>query len=210
MTRAFLGDCMDFMREKPDKFWDLAIVDPPYGIGEDWKKRTKRFKDTSYKNNELPELDYFDELFRTSKNQIIWGYNYYAHILGPTNYLICWDKQSSASDILKFSMFELAYSSFRVPAKMVTFPWDGNRMGIETGVEKIHPHQKPISLYRWLLKQYAKPGDKILDTHLGSGSHRIAAYDLNLDFTGYEKDPTHFEAQEKRFKQHISQLTLQL
>lgn len=203
-------DCMDFLKKCKDKEFDLAIVDPPYGIGADWKKRNKGsfFKETSYKNNRTPNAKYFKELKRVSKSQIIFGYNYYTQYLGSTNYLIIWDKQSANNQTVHYSKCEIAYSSIKIPCNLVSIPWDGYRMGKETGKKKIHPHQKPIALYKWILKNYAKKGDKILDTHLGSGSIRIAAYDMGFDFVGCEIDDYYFSVQEKRFKNHVAQLNL--
>lgn len=194
---------MDYMRNIPDNFFDLAIVDPPYGIGEDWKKRNNgyKFKDTSYKNSPIKDASYFDELKRISKDQIIWGYNYYTQYLGNTNYLIVWDKMSNNNDVFKYSKCEIAYVSKKIPCNLVSIPWDGYRMGRETGKRKIHPHQKPLSLYLWILKNYAKPGDKIYDSHLGSGSSRIAAYKMGFDFYATEIDKEYFNAQDKRFKE---------
>lgn len=194
---------MDYMRNIPDNFFDLAIVDPPYGIGEDWKKRNNRykFKDTSYKNSPIKDASYFDELKRISKDQIIWGYNYYTQYLGNTNYLIVWDKMSNNNNVFKYSKCEIAYVSKKIPCNLVSIPWDGYRMGHETGKRKIHPHQKPLSLYLWILKNYAKPGDKIYDSHLGSGSSRIAAYKMGFDFYATEIDKEYFNAQDKRFKE---------
>lgn len=203
ISNVYNEDCMDYMRNIPDKFFDLAIVDPPYGIGEDWKKRNKgyKFKDTSYKNSPIKDASYFDELKRISKDQIIWGYNYYTQYLGNTNYLIVWDKMSNNNDVFKYSKCEIAYVSKKIPCNLVSIPWDGYRMGHETGKRKIHPHQKPLSLYLWILKNYAKPGDKIYDSHLGSGSCRIAAYKMGFDFYATEIDKEYFNAQDKRFKE---------
>lgn len=178
ISEVYNMDCMEYMKSIPDKFFDLAVVDPPYGIGQDWKKRNKGaiYHETSYKNNNCPDKRYFEELKRVSKDVIIWGYNYFTEILGSTNYLIIWDKQSNNNSVFKYSKVEIAFTTKRIPANLVSIPWDGYRMGIETGQRKIHPHQKPISLYAWLYKNYAKPGDKILDTHLGSGSSRYKPF----------------------------------
>lgn len=152
-------------------------------------------------NNKCPELEYFIELFRVSKHQIIWGANYFTLYLPPSMGWIFWDKGQRICN----SDGELAYSSFDRALRVVEY----NRVELlKEGT--IHPTQKPSVLYRWLLKNYAEPGMKILDTHLGSGSSRIAAHDMGFDFWGYELDKDYFEAQEKRFKQHISQLTLTL
>ena len=209
-SEAFNIDCMEYMKQCRDKQFDLAIVDPPYGIGEDWKKRNKGavFKQTSYKNDAIPNVKYFNELKRVAKNQIIFGYNYYTKYLGSTNYLIVWDKQSANNQTVRYSKCEIAYSSIKIPCNFVSVSWDGYRMGAETGCKKIHPHQKPIALYKWILKNYAKKGDTILDTHLGSGSSRIACYDMGFDFTGTEIDTNYFQAQESRFNAYRQQLSL--
>lgn len=194
-------DCMELMKRYPDRFFDVAIVDPPYGIGCNWKKNKNGqvYPDTSYLNQTIPDKDYFHELFRVCKNQIIWGYNYFTDVLGATNYLIIWDKCCGNNKVMKYSKCEIAYTSFHVPANIVRVPWDGYRMGRETHIPKIHPHQKPIQLYEWLLDNYAKNGDSILDTHLGSGSSRIAAYERGFDFVGCEIDSYYYQAEEKRF-----------
>jgi len=205
-------DCMDLMKRYPDGHFDLAIVDPPYGIGEDWAKRKKNrnipFPETSYKNEGIPKRDYFNRLFRVSKNQIIWGYNYFVNILGPTNYLIVWDKICGENQVIKYSQGEIAYTSFHVPVRIISIPWDGYRMGNETGIKKIHPHQKPVELYKKLLTNYAKPGWKILDTHLGSGSHAVACYDMGFSLTACEIDGDYFDAAVKRLRLFAAQGTL--
>ena len=203
ISNVYNEDCMDYMRNIPDNFFDLAIVDPPYGIGEDWKKRNNgyKFKDTSYKNSPIKDASYFDELKRISKDQIIWGYNYYTQYLGNTNYLIVWDKMSNNNDVFKYSKCEIEKKKKKIPCNLVSIPGDGYRMGHETGKRKIHPHQKPLSLYFWILKNYANPGDKIYDSHLGSGSSRIAAYKMGFDFYATEIDKEYFNAQDKRFKE---------
>ncbi len=203
-------DNMELMARYQDQYFDLAIVDPPYGIGQDWKKRYKgkRYKETTYKNTHTPNKEYFIELKRVSKHQIIWGYNYFTEYLGNTNYIICWDKQSNNNDVFMYSQFELAYTTIKKPCRLVSIPWDGYRMGKETGKQKIHPHQKPIELYKWILKTYANEGDKILDTHLGSGSIAIACHDYGFDLTGCEIDKDYNELTMKRIKNHISQQKL--
>jgi site-specific DNA-methyltransferase (adenine-specific) len=202
---------MVMMARYPDKHFDLAIVDPPYGIGKDWKKRHKggeQFVETTYKNDRIPGIAYFNELFRVSKNQIIWGYNYFTEMLGPTNYLIVWDKVSGNNKIFHYSKCEIAYTSIRIPATILSVQWDGYKMGRETGRGKIHPHQKPILLYEKLLLEYAKPGWKILDTHMGSGSIAIACHNLGFDLTACEIDETYFNAAMKRIKRHTAQAAL--
>lgn len=210
MNKVHLIDCMEFMNGVPDKYYELAIVDPPYGIGQDWKKRNKGrgFLETSYKNDKIPNKEYFKELERISIDRVIWGYNYYTEFLGSTNYLIIWDKVSSCNQVFSYSKAEIAYTTKHIPCNLVSIPWDGYRMGKETGVSKIHPHQKPIALYKWLLKNYAKPGDKIFDSHVGSGSIRIACHDMGFDFVGCEIDKDYWEAQEERYTQHAQQQDL--
>jgi site-specific DNA-methyltransferase (adenine-specific) len=195
---------MEAMAEFPDKFFELAIVDPPYGLGNRLSDGGGKLKNTPmsvlYKNSNkwdssTPDESYFEELFRVSKHQIIWGGNYFK--LPPSRCMICWDKKQ---DMPTLSAWELGWSSFDKPSKIFEC--------VSTDLSRFHPTQKPIALYKWLLQNYAKPGDKILDTHLGSGSSRIAAYDMGFDFWGYELDADYFEAMEKRFKTHISKPTL--
>jgi site-specific DNA-methyltransferase (adenine-specific) len=198
------GDCMEAMKNMPDKAYELAIVDPPYNIGGDsihagrLKKGSGKLKNRAIQllNSSFDEIpldeNYFNELFRVSKNQIIWGMNYFE--LPRTRGVICWDKVQPWEN---FSQIELAWTSFDYPAKL--FRYD-NRTG-----GKIHPTQKPVRLYEWLLKNYAKPGDKILDTHLGSGSSAIAAYEMGFDFTGYEIDADYFNAAKDRLERHMNQ-----
>lgn len=207
-SKVYNIDCMEYMKNIPDKFFDLAIVDPPYGINAPKMAATpfqrksgfKRLNSGSLKlkdrvlntsncdwDNKIPSNEYFTELFRVSKNQIIWGGNYFP--LPPSRCILCWDKVQPWEN---FSQIELAWTSFDSPAQI--FKYD-NRTG-----DKIHPTQKPIALYAWLLNKYAKKGDKILDTHLGSGSSRIAAYKLGFEFVGCELDKEYFDAQEERFR----------
>ena len=193
-------DCMEYMKSIPDKFFELAVVDPPYGIGENWRKdRSSRHYNhkSTYKNKEIPNEAYFDEIFRISKNQIVWGRNYYTNYLPPRNSWIMWDKGIDFKT-QHMSEGELAWTSFNVPLRVIRLTWNGfctccPRSGI-------HPHEKPVKLYAWILNNYAKTGDKILDTHLGSGSSRIAAYKLGFDFYATEIDREYFEAQEERFR----------
>lgn len=200
---------MDGIKEFPDDYFDLAIVDPPYGetcnldggngtrngFREYWSKATEEGN-----WNKAPLSEYFLELKRVSKNQIIWGANHLASFLESSSGWIFWDKGQRD---FSFSDGELAYSSFNVRLRAITI----HRQELQTE-SRIHPTQKPIKLYKWLLKNYAKEGDKILDTHLGSQSSRIAAFDMGFDFTGYELDKDYFEAGCKRFNQHKAQLKL--
>jgi site-specific DNA-methyltransferase (adenine-specific) len=201
-------DCMEGMARYTDKYFDLAIVDPPYGI--DWMdqvknpnkgKNWKQYENKDW-DNSIPEKNYFNELKRVSKNQIIWGGNYMTDFLNPSPCWLIWDKMQEFSG----AVFEMAWTSFLSPAKAFRM----SRVQAYTNGNKIHPTQKPIKLYKWLLHNYAKQGDKILDTHLGSGSSRIAAYEMGYDFTAFELDAEYFEAQEIRYKAHIAQLKLEL
>jgi len=204
-------DCMEGMARFPDKYFDLAIVDPPYGIGVSkgtWGSSNKG-KVTNYGKKKwdinTPDKEYFTELIRISKNQIIWGGNYFE--LKPSSCWLVWDKLNSAD----FADAELAYTSFKSAVRIFKFRWNGMlQQNMKEKEQRIHPTQKPVALYKWLLHNYAKQGDKILDTHLGSGSSRIAAYEMGFDFTAFELDKEYFEAQEKRYNNHISQLKLNL
>ncbi len=201
------ADCMEFMRNTPDKAYGLAIVDPPYGIGDTWSKnRSDRFyhkgKMHSYQNESSPEDDYFAELQRVSENQIIWGGNYFTKRLLPSNAWIIWNKGRNA-DVTYMSEAELAWTSFKKVLRIADFLWDGARKC--ENVDKYHPHQKPVALYKWLLKNYAKPGDKILDTHGGSMSIAIACYDMGFDLDLCEIDEKYFAAGKARVERHIAQ-----
>jgi len=192
-------DCMELMRQYPDKHFDLAIVDPPYGIGHSMLSgasrgsRFDRYSDSVSWDN-VPDLDYFQELARVSKNQIIWGANYFG--FGPSRCVLIWDKVQ----IFSGSDFELAWTSFDFPAKAFRM----SRVEAYTN-GKIHPCQKPTELYRWLLSNYAKVGDLILDTHLGSGSIAIACHDLGFDLVGSELDADYFAAMNERISRHTAQ-----
>lgn len=212
---AYNMDCLEAMRKMPDKYFDLAVVDPPYGIGEGSgrnhlsrgvlasAKKYKTFDDTS-----PPPKEYFSELHRVSKNQVIWGANHFADLLpvASSSCWLVWDKQNGEND---FADCELAFTSFPSAVRIFRFRWQGMLQGdMRNKEQRIHPTQKPVALYTWIFRRYAKPGDKILDTHLGSGSSRIAAYDLGLDFVGYEIDKTYFDLQNQRFAEHTSQIDL--
>jgi site-specific DNA-methyltransferase (adenine-specific) len=207
-SKVFLQDCMEGMKQYPDKHFDLAIVDPPYGIGMDGQKLSicnnpkhnrKEHTKKSW-DNKIPDETYFKELQRVSVNQIIWGGNYFTEYLNPVKAWIFWYK---GQNDLTMSDGEMAWTSF----DRVTRQIEINRAEL-IKQNTFHPTEKPVKLYKWLLKNYAEPGQTILDTHLGSGSSRIAAYDMGFDFTAFEIDKDYFEAQEKRFKQHIAQLTI--
>ena len=201
ISEVYNIDCLAAMREMPDKAFSLAIVDPPYGIGKDGARGDAHRKAYKFKawDSDIPPEEYFTELLRVSKNQIIWGANYFCKFLPKSMGWVFWDKGQRISQ----SDGELAFTSFERALRV----FECNRFHIlRDGA--IHPTQKPIALYKWLLQNYAKPGDTILDTHLGSGSSRIAAYDMGFDFTGYELDAEYFNASDVRFKNHISNLKL--
>ena len=206
-------DCMEAMRQMPDKCFDLAVVDPMYGIGENGAKsgsRNKLAKRIEYKpvDDTPPDEAYFNELFRISKNQVIWGANHFAtKINRNASQWIVWDKDNGNTC---YADCELAWTSFPGAVRKFKYLWAGMRQE-KQGVNhqyRIHPCEKPIALYDWIFNRYAKPGDKILDTHLGSGSSRIAAYKAGLDFVGFEIDRDYFEAQEMRYRNYIAQMSL--
>jgi site-specific DNA-methyltransferase (adenine-specific) len=202
-----LIDCVEFMRGLPDKAYDLAIVDPPYGIKRDGMKKStsshggRKAYDFKGWDEKIPDEKYFIELMRISKNQIIFGANYFTKYLPPSMGWLYWNKGQAG--MLGSSDGELAFSSFQIALREILI----NRVELlKEGT--IHPVQKPILLYKWLLKNYAKPGQTIFDSHVGSGSSRIACYDMGFDFTGCELDADYYAAQEKRFADHIAQLDL--
>ena len=200
-------DCMAVMARYPDNHFDLAIVDPPYGIGESGGKnrgsKTKHVKKDW--DNSTPDESYFLELMRVSINQIIWGANYFPDMLQSSMGWVCWDKKLDASD---FSDFELAYTSFDRGAKIFRYSKNGGSRTTAALSDIVHPCQKPIKLYDWLLSNYAKEGDKILDTHLGSASSAIAAHYGGFDFVGCELDEDYYKAACERFDLQTRQDTL--
>lgn len=232
-SKVYLMDCIEGMKQYPDKYFDLAIADPPYGINATNmqmgsapnRKEPGQYSGTStavkvkgrlnqgsgkLKNrilnksiidwdNEIPTKEYFDQLFRVSKNQIIWGGNYFP--LPPCRCFIIWNKNQPWEN---FSQAEFAWTSFDQPAKVFTF---SNRGGANTE-KKIHPTQKPVELYDHSFSRFAAEGMKVLDTHLGSGSSRISAEKAKLDFTAFEINKMYYDDQEKRFNTFKSQLTL--
>lgn len=200
-------DNMIMMSRYPDKFFDLAIVDPPYGIHEKILKggNTGRVKfHKMYENKQwdiyTPTKEYFDELFRVSKNQIIWGGNYFTDKLPPSRGWIVWDKMCDNITVVNN---EMCWTSFDKGLKMLRRAHGMDKGFLNKEGKNIHPTQKSVFLYDWLLKNYANEGDKILDTHLGSGSSRISAYKNGFDFWGCEIDKDYFEASEKRFKEYF-------
>ena len=209
-------DNMELMARYSDNHFELAIVDPPYGIGFGEFNRTNknsdgtRVKANKYKqsnwDDKIPNDNYFKELKRVSKNQIVWGGNYFPYLwkTGCKGFIF-WYK---GNPVPNFADGELAYTSFNKVAKMYNYRYYGNLEGNTSATEKYHPTQKPIALYEWLLMNYAKEGDKILDTHLGSGSIALACHNLNFDLTACELDTEYFNAAMKRLKQHQQQLTM--
>lgn len=202
---VFNEDCMAGMARYPDKYFDLAVVDPPYGIENAFSdsSRIRKYGQMKTVNEEKPQLGYFEELFRVSKNQIVWGYNHLSNMLPTTKEFIFWYKHQP---VATYSDGELAWTSFKKVAKCFDYPFFGGIGEDKDG--RIHPTQKPVALYTWIFQNYAKPGDKIIDTHLGSGSSRIAAYEQGLDFVGFEIDKQYFEAEEERFKAYTAQMSL--
>ena len=214
-SEVFLMDCMELMKKYPDGYFDLAVVDPPYGIGEASGRESSRNKAPnraktkvkySIKNwdKSIPDSLYFNELMRVSKNQVIWGGNYFD--LAPTSCMLVWDKDNSGD----FADCELAWTSFKSAVRKFKFRWNGMLQEDMKDKEfRIHPTQKPVALYDWIYKKYLPEGGKVLDTHLGSGSNRIAADKAgNIDFTACEIDQEYFNDQEKRFNQYKQQLRL--
>ena len=201
-------DNMELMARYEDNHFDLAIVDPPYGIGIDGQKENKKGKKSDRKYHKqkqwdkaIPNKDYFEELQRVSKNQIIWGANYFVeHLTKGTKGWVVWFKGQMG---LTMSDCELAYSSFQRATRVVNI----NRVDL-LKQNTIHPTEKPIRLYQWLLDNYAEKGDKILDTHLGSGSIAIACHNLGYDLTACELDKDYYDAAIKRIEQHKSQKRL--
>jgi len=204
-SEVYNTDCVEFMKQYPDNHWELAIIDPPYGIGGDSLHTNRLVGAGKLKNRALnrmntkwdiaPNKTYFDELFRVSKNQIIWGGNYFD--LKPTRGIIAWDK---CQPFPNFSAWEMAWTSFNCVARI--FKFDNRTSG------KIHPTQKPIKLYEWLLSKYAKEGDKILDTHGGSMSSVIACLNLGFEITCCELDKDYYEQAKFRITEHQKQQSL--
>lgn len=200
-------DCMEYMAGLEDKAFDLAIVDPPYGI---WNKSVSGFmKERLGFNNVgwdlVPKKEYFDELERVSKNRIVWGGNYFIEHLGNTKEPIIWDKMNGTNF---FGDGEFAWSSFTGSMRIFHHQWCGAFKDSERGNKSIHPTQKPVALYKWLLSKYAKPGDRILDTHGGSGSICIACHDLGYDLTWMELDADYYKAACERYQNHAAQGSL--
>jgi len=215
----FHADCMEIMKQYPDKYFDLAIVDPPYGIGMDkthFKTKSSNSKPTDYNakdwDSAIPNKEYFAELMRVSKNQIIWGGNYFVENLTNSSCWVVWDKDNGDSI---HADCELAWTSFKTGVRKIKWLWHGMRQqNMKNKEQRIHPTQKPVALYRWLLQNYAKPGDKIIDTHFGSGSIALAVDKanrldkMNLHLTACEIDKEYIDKAIKRISESIKQGTL--
>lgn len=202
-SEVYLEDCTKALKRFNDNYFDLAIVDPPYGIGAAKEKPHNGWKDWGIKewDNQSPDAEYFTELFRVSKNQIVWGAN---HFISKMPYdSPCWLIWDKGQRVFSLADGEMAWTSFSKAMRIKTY---SRAKALQEG--KIHPTQKPISLYEWQLQLFAKEGDLILDTHLGSGSSRIAAYKGGFNFVGFEIDPEYYERQNKRFNDFVSQLRM--
>ena len=208
-------DCIEGMKQFPDKYFDLAIVDPPYGIGENGSKnhtrgslaKAKNYKAFAGGDVQPPNEEYFEELFRISKNQIIFGANHFiSRMPYDSSCWIVWDKVNGESD---FADCELAWTSFKSAVRKFEFRWAGMLQGNMKNKEvRIHPTQKPVALYEWLLSRYAKVGDIILDTHVGSASSLIACHRTNHKFVGFELDKNYYKLSKERLDNEIAQLRL--
>jgi site-specific DNA-methyltransferase (adenine-specific) len=208
------GNCIDFMKDCADNYFDLAIVDPPYGIDINNQSQGKgggvaRKIDYVKKDwdKSPPDEKYFTELMRVSENQIIWGANHFISKMPfDSSCWVVWDKNNGGSD---FADCELAYGSFNRAVRKYSFTWAGMLQGnMKDKEQRIHPTQKPVALYKWLLNNYAEQGQRILDTHLGSGSSAIAAHYFGCDFTGIEIDEDYFNAAQKRFAHETRQISM--
>lgn len=200
-------DNMELMSRYPDKHFDLAIVDPPYGSSIMAKNKFQRHKttDTTYRNKSIPPPEYFKELERVSKRSIIFGAQYMMPYLNPEGSFIIWDKGADP-DKHNMSACDVAWYSKRKQIRKAYFHWCGAVKCEQE--ETIHIHQKPVSIYKWILNHYANPGDKILDTHLGSMSIAIACHDFGYDLTGCELDPDYYQKGIERVQKHVAQLQL--
>ena len=215
INRLYNMDCMEGMKQFPDKYFDLAIVAPPYGIGESGDKnhtrgklaKAKNYKAFAGNDKEPPPAEYFTELFRVSKNQIIWGANHFiSRMPFDSSCWIVWDKMNGESD---FADCELAWTSFSKAVRQFTFRWAGMLQGNMANKEtRIHPTQKPVALYEWLLTNYAKPGDKILDTHVGSASSLIACHRMGFEYIGFEIDKDYWKSATERLEAEKAQTRL--
>ncbi len=213
-SEVYLMDCVAGLRHYPDNYFDLAVVDPPYGIGMDSTHFITKSSNANANNygkkdwdKEVPSIEYFNELIRVSKNQIIWGANHFIERVNKNSSCwLVWDKNNGDSI---HADCELAWTSFKTSVKYIKHTWHGMRQqNMKYKEKRIHPTQKPVALYEWILANYAQPNDLILDTHLGSGSSRIAAYKGGFNFVGFEIDEEYFNAANKRFDNFKSQARL--
>jgi len=198
-------DCLPYLKQCGDNQFDLAIVDPPYGIGitnSGWVKSNKNVRTDNNWDNSIPTKEYFQELQRVSKNQIIWGGNYFLDYLTSTRCFIIWDKQ--IGECTSFASSELAWTSFDKSTKTIY------EHPAKHGKGKIHPTQKPVCLYKWILNKYAKEGDKILDTHFGSGSVALACEEYGFDLTATEIDKEYFDKASQRLKYYVEKTKMQV
>jgi site-specific DNA-methyltransferase (adenine-specific) len=214
MITATNEDNMLMMARYPDNYFDLALVDPPYGIDANLKRgdtgKNKHIKQKDYHvgdwDSEIPSKEYFTELKRVSKNQIIWGGNYFLDYLNNTSCMIVWDKVNGTN---YYADCELAWTSFNTSVRKFEWRWHGFlQQNMANKQDRIHPTEKPIALYEWILMNYAKEGDKIVDTHRGSASLDIACHNLNFDLVTCELDTDYFNDGNKRLKQHQNQLKM--
>ncbi len=207
LNKLYNMDCMEGMKQFPDKYFGLAIVDPPYGIarfGNRVELSNGIYKEAKINKWDIkPTQEYFDELFRVSQKQIIWGANNFT--LPETEYFIVWDKWQTVDN---FASAEYAWTNCKVPAKVFRYSIHKVMQERKQDGGKIHPTQKPVALYEWLLKNYAKPGDKILDTHVGSASSLIACHKMGFEYIGFEIDKDYYEAAQERIRIHMQQQTI--
>jgi len=210
MIQLHNNDCLEAMKQMDDNHFDLAIVDPPYGIGANkmtlGNGKRKVYRGQNDWDANPPSKEYFNELFRVSKNQIIWGANHFIEQFSKNSSCwLFWDKGTGAND---FADGELAWTSFNGAMRKIFISWVGANAKEKNEIDRIHPTQKPVKLYEWILDKYANEGDKILDTHLGSGSIALACHNRGFDLTGFEIDKEYFDNAVERLRVHQSQLTM--
>lgn len=197
LNRAYLGDCIEIMKKIPDKYFDLCLTDPPYGINMDGGNIGKSFNhDKKSWDSKIPDKIYFDELKRISKNQIIWGGNYFTEFLEPSRCWVVWDKNKAEGKETTFAQGELAWTSFDENLRIFKYTWDGfiqGEAGNKIKEEKYHPTQKPISLMEYCLEKFSKEGDKIIDIYGGSGTTAIACINKKRDFVICEKEESFYK-----------------
>lgn len=224
MKEFILGDCMEHLKNYADNFFDLAIVDPPYGIGINtmsytngvvWTKNAsakRRDYTTDSKWDVAPTKEYFDELLRVSKKQVVWGGNYFADKLPPSKSFIVWDKRCDDNMVNSFADCEYAWASSGCGvARVFRYLWNGMLQGdMKNKEDRFHPTQKPVALYKWVLSHYAEQGDKILDTHVGSASSLIACEEMGFDYVGYEIDEGFYNLAKQRIEDFNAQVRWQL